>query len=489
MILCFLLSLFIFKNSLRNNLKVNNLVLNVGKHEIEVEELDIKERLDIYASSSTGYTRTQINKLCRDGKVFVNNISRKQNYKVCNGDIIKFEMQEKEVMSVEAEYMPLDILFEDDYIIAVNKPAGMVVHPAPGNPNGTFVNALLYHLGSSKSMELMTRETNMNTNLNTDQSNNNKFTSMNEIVDDDDDVSDDYDFGDDMDAIDDDIDQASMFDGGEDGPESASDAAKTTPLALRPGIVHRLDKGTSGVLIAGKTTAAVSKLSELFAQRNIQKTYLALCLGNPGDTTIMKPIGRSQKNRQMMTVIDEDDDGPIGKLAITHIRTIAFDGKLSAALVRIETGRTHQIRVHFKHRYTPILGDEIYGDKNWNSKLIKSDNVERCMLHAYELKFRHPFTNEEILLKAPLPQDLSGLLRKINGGNLQSQRTAEEENTLVSLIDDDNLLNCDTIVAGRNPGAIEKAGFVPLDRLVIEDEDFTAYDLPEEPLFEEQIRT
>ncbi len=487
MILSFILSLFVIKYSLRNNFESNNSKLNVGKHEIQVEELGKIERLDVYISSSTDYTRTQINRLCRDGEVFVNDISRKQNYKVRSGDIIKFEMQDKAVMSVEPEYIPLDILYEDDYIIAVNKPAGMVVHPAPGNPNGTFVNALLHHLGSSKSAELMTSTiTDVNKGINRDEIDDSIMSkNVGSIINDEaSDNYDDYDY-----EMIDDIDQTSMFDGGEDGPASASDAAKTTPLTLRPGIVHRLDKGTSGVLIAGKTTAAVSKLSELFAKRNIQKTYLALCLGHPGDTTIMEPIGRSQKNRQMMTVIDDDDDGPMGKPAITHTRTIAFDGKLSAALVRIETGRTHQIRVHLKHRYTPILGDEIYGDKNWNNKLIKSDNVGRCMLHAYELKFRHPFTEEEIVLEAPLPHDLSGLLNRINGGNLQSQRTATEEDTLVSLIDENNLLTCDTLVAGRLPGAVENTGFVPLDRLVIEEEDFSAYDLPEEPLFEEQIRT
>jgi len=205
-----------------------------------------------------------------------------------------------------------------------------------------------------------------------------------------------------------------------DLPETP-DAAKATPPSLRPGIVHRLgiifikntlydaqyhqhkyilnlDKGTTGVLIAGKTKEAVAKMCALFAQRKVKKTYLAICVGHPGETTIVEPIGRSKKNRQIMTVYD----GPPGKSAITHLRTVSFDGKISAVLARIETGRTHQIRVHLKYRQTPILGDDTYGTADWNNKyrkvVMKSTDAtgERPLLHSYRTEFEHPFSGKSI---------------------------------------------------------------------------------------------
>ena len=147
----------------------------------------------------------------------------------------------------------------------------------------------------------------------------------------------------------------------------------------------------------------------MFAKRNIRKVYLAVCVGHPGETTIVDPIGRCRKNRQLMTVYD----GPPGKPATTHVRTLAFDGKISAALLRIETGRTHQIRVHLKERRTPIIGDEAYGSLEWNKKLLRSDSVRRPLLHAYETEFIHPFTGESIIIRAPVPEDMSNVLQRL----------------------------------------------------------------------------
>jgi 23S rRNA pseudouridine1911/1915/1917 synthase len=249
--------------------------------------------------------------------------------------------------------------YEDEHLLIVNKPAGMVVHPAPGSPNGTFVNALLYHLGDAA--ELLVDETDISLASGIDEEDNNEY----------------LDFG---------------------LPETP-EAARATPPSLRPGIVHRLDKGTTGVLIAGKTKEAVAKMCTLFAQRKVRKVYLALCVGHPGETTIVEPIGRSKKNRQIMTIYD----GPPGKSAVTHLRTVCFDGKISAVLARIETGRTHQIRVHLKYRQTPILGDDTYGSDEWNHKYRKilsktSESVEeRPLLHSYETEFVHPFTGKSIL--------------------------------------------------------------------------------------------
>jgi 23S rRNA pseudouridine1911/1915/1917 synthase len=231
---------------------------------------------------------------------------------------------------------------------------------------------------------------------------------------------------------------------------------------MTPGIVHRLDKGTSGVLIAGKNTDAVAKLSKLFFLRAVRKVYLAVCVGHPGDATIVEPIGRCQKNRQLMTCYD----GPPGKLAISHVRTLAFDGKLSVALVRIDTGRTHQIRVHLQHRRTPIVGDEDYGNADWNKKLSRSNDVNRPLLHAYEIEFEHPFTGQTILARAPVPDDMSSLIGTITAAHAPVLDSAT------------GYLLGSTVVEGklsRDP----QGGFVPMDRLAFQEDDYTSFKLPD----------
>ena len=160
-------------------------------------------------------------------------------------------------------------------------------------------------------------------------------------------------------------------------------------------------------------------------------------------------------------------DGPPGKLAITHVRTLAFDGKLSACLVRIETGRTHQIRVHLKHRRTPIIGDDTYGNSEWNTKLSRSDGVHRPLLHAYETQFIHPFTQESLTLRAPVPADMRAILTKLSIGLPEP------------LIDEDGYLTCITEVKGKAAGDNRVKGFVPHDRLEFREEHWTSFNLPE----------
>jgi 23S rRNA pseudouridine1911/1915/1917 synthase len=353
--------------------------------------------------------------------VEVNNKVVTKSHKVSAADVISYIIEEKEVSKVTPEKIPLDIVYEDDDMIVINKPQGMVVHPAPGSPNNTFVNALLFHLGEFAASRLL------------------------------------------------DVD---VLPGGapeEEGEEDAMDlpetpeAASASPVSLRPGVVHRLDKGTSGVLLAGKHPEAVAKLSALFAARKVTKLYLAVCVGHPGDTTIVEPIGRSQKNRQLMAVYD----GPPGKPAVTHIKTLAFDGKLSVALVRIETGRTHQIRVHLKERRTPIAGDEAYGNNDWNKKLLRSDSIERPLLHAYETRIEHPFSGKQLTFRAPLPSDMAKLVKKLSPAS--------------PLLDSASglLLGETPAVQGRVLGAEEGRGFVPMDRLVWQEDEWTALTLPE----------
>jgi len=317
------------------------------KSTISVPEDVKKVRLDVFLSESlTSHSRSFYGGLCDKRSILVNNIPRDKAYKVSKGDIIELEMEEKPVnQKVEAENIPLDIIYEDNNIIAINKPCGMVVHPAPGSPNGTFVNALLYHLGDEASQ--LTSNT-ISPSLPLEDDLDNEFSDMNEEEELFDELAEfhtttaadeaEVDLSDinltmnaEMDLS---IKPETLRGRPVDLPETP-EAARDSPTYLRPGVVHRLDKGTSGVLIAAKHNEAVAKLSLLFAARKVKKIYLAICVGHPGDATIVEPIGRSLKNRQMMTVYD----GPPGKLAISHVKTIAFDGKLSACLVRIETGR------------------------------------------------------------------------------------------------------------------------------------------------------
>lgn len=394
---------------------------------------DGKQRIDVYLSSILKTrSRSFLGDLCDKGGVTVNDKIVTKSYKVGSGDVVSFEIQEKEISRVTPEDIPLDILYEDDDIIAVNKPQGMVVHPAPGSPNATFVNALLFHLGPS-AMRL----------LDALDDHSKPLTDGPARADEEDEV----------------LEGLLLQQDLQDLPETP-EAAVASHVSLRPGVVHRLDKGTSGVLLAGKHPEAVAKLMGLFAARKVSKVYLAVCVGHPGEATIVEPIGRSAKNRQLMTIYD----GPPGKPAVTHVRTLAFDGKLSVALVRIETGRTHQIRVHMKERRTPIAGDEAYGNAEWNKKLARSDAVYRPLLHAYETCIEHPFTGQLLSIRAPLPKDFSDIVAKLS--------------PVDPLLDSRGLLTVTTEVAGKGPGEQGK-GFVPMDRLVLKEDEWTSFDLPE----------
>jgi 23S rRNA pseudouridine1911/1915/1917 synthase len=243
--------------------------------------------------------------------------------------------------SITAQNIPLDVLFEDEHMIVLNKAPGMVVHPAVGNWDGTVVNALAHYLP-----------------------------------------------------------QVSRFDHMPHAFEKNN---------LRPGIVHRLDKGTSGVLVVAKTPHVVAALSEQFANRSVKKTYLAITIGNPGKNALIdKPIGRHPVHRQRMRVAEE------GRRAVTLVDNISFDGKLGFTRVQIATGRTHQIRVHLTDRHTPILGDDVYGLRDWNDRYAKRHNVDRPLLHAYRLRINHPITNEPLVFEAPMPSDMETMATLID---------------------------------------------------------------------------
>ena len=287
------------------------------------------KRIDAYLSDKLEDTsRVAIQRLIANEKVFVNGKTVKSSYKVQAGDQIQVEEEIPVEVSLKAQNIPLDIIYEDKDIIVVNKPKGMVVHPANGNPDGTLVNAIMAICKDSLS------------------------------------------------GI-----------GGE----------------IRPGIVHRLDKDTSGIVIIAKNDKAHIHLSEQIKEHQVKKTYIALVRGivKENEATINMPIGRSEKDRKKMAVTKK------GKEAITHFKVLERYDKYTLLQVNIETGRTHQIRVHLSQIGYPIVGDEVYsnGKNEWNVK-------GQC-LHAKSLEFTHPITGEKMYLEAKLPEYFENILKDL----------------------------------------------------------------------------
>lgn len=290
-------------------------------------------RLDAYiASLDLELSRTRVKKLIEDGKVLVNNKSEKESYKVKENDNIKIEIEPPKESKLEAENIPLDIIYEDNDIIVINKAKGMVVHPGNGNTSGTLVNAVLAHCKNSLS------------------------------------------------GI-----------GGE----------------LRPGIVHRIDKDTSGLIIVAKNDKAHLNISEQIKNHEVTKIYTALVRGNipENEATIDMPIARSKTDRKKMAVDEK------GKNAVTHIKVVERFGKYTLLKVKIDTGRTHQIRVHLSKIGYPIVGDEVY------SKGKNEFGVSGQMLHSTILEFKHPISGKEMHLEAPLPKYFSEILDKLKNNN------------------------------------------------------------------------
>ena len=287
--------------------------------EIIVDEFD-NIRLDSYISSKDkDLSRATIQKLLENNNITVNDEVKKNSYKVRKGDIIKIDIPEPKESGLVAQDIPIEIVYEDSDIIVVNKPKGMVVHPANGNPDGTLVNAIMNICKDSLS------------------------------------------------GI-----------GGE----------------IRPGIVHRLDKNTSGLLIVAKNDNAHIKMSEQIKNREVKKIYIALVRGviAEDEATINMPIARSKKDRKKMAV-DKD-----GKEAITHFKVLKRYDNYTLLEIKIDTGRTHQIRVHMSQIGHPVVGDDVYS----NGK--NEFGVEGQMLHARSLDFKHPITGKEINLEADIPE-------------------------------------------------------------------------------------
>ena len=296
---------------------------------LRASEESKNQRLDAFlASSLDGLTRSQATRLIESGEVAVNGRAVSKSYKLAGGEDIAVTLPEPEPVEAVPQDIPLDVVYEDADVIVVNKPSGMVVHPAPGHPDGTLVNALLYHCAGTLS--------------------------------------------------------------GIGG-------------ALRPGIVHRIDRATSGLIIAAKHAAAHQYLSAQLADHTLARTYECIVVGKLREDrgTVDAPIARHPTDRKRMAVVAG------GREAVTHWEVIARYPGYTHVRCRLETGRTHQIRVHMAYIGYPILGDTVYGAKKEVPGL-----TGQC-LHAVGLRFLHPRTHEVMELSCPLPDEFTRMLQKI----------------------------------------------------------------------------
>lgn len=290
---------------------------------------DAGTRIDRFlASHLDGVTRSAAQKLLEGGAALINGKAVAKNYKLTGRETLSVTLPEAEEADLVPQDIPLDVVYEDADVIVVNKPSGLVVHPAPGHSDGTLVNALLYHCGDSLSGV-----------------------------------------------------------GGE----------------KRPGIVHRIDRDTSGLIIAAKNDAAHLFLSAQLADHTLSRTYEAICAGNFRDDvgTVDAPIGRSRADRKKMAV------APDGRRAVTHWEVLERFNSWTHLRCRLETGRTHQIRVHMAHIGHPILGDTVYGAKKPVPGL-----TGQC-LHAVGLTFLHPRTKAPVTLSCPLPPEFESMLQTL----------------------------------------------------------------------------
>lgn len=299
-----------------------------------INEEFVKARLDVFVSSNLGVTRSNAQKLIDEGNVTVNGNVESKNYKLRLGDNVEIEETEPKELDVVAEDIPLDIVYEDNDIIVINKPSGMVVHPAPGNESGTLVNALLYHCG-------------------------NTLSGINGVI--------------------------------------------------RPGIVHRIDKDTSGLLVVAKNDEAHIFLSSLLKEHGIKRTYHAIIIGHLRERcgTINAPIARHSVDRKKMAVMAG------GREAITHYEVLEEFTGYSYIKLNLETGRTHQIRVHMSYKGHPIIGDTVYGGGKTQFEKANATLLDGQILHARELSFPHPRTKEIMHFQCELPDNFKRLIEKL----------------------------------------------------------------------------
>ena len=298
-------------------------------------------RLDVYlASVLEDVSRSRAGELCVDGSVLVNGNKKGKSFSLKSGDRVFVELPEPKACEAQPENIPLDIVFEDDFLLVVEKPKGMVVHPAPGSESGTLVNALLWHCGD-------------------------RLSGINGV--------------------------------------------------LRPGIVHRIDKLTSGLLIVAKSDAAHTGLAAQIEKHSFTRRYESVVFGRltPENGTVDRPIGRSHVDRKKMAIVPE------GRRAVTHYETIAEysvgNAVYSHMRFQLETGRTHQIRVHMASLGHPIAGDDVYGSEKRDAAFFP--NLEGQCLHAAHIGFEHPVSGEWMEFNSPRPAYFEEVLSRLGAKN------------------------------------------------------------------------
>ncbi len=305
--------------------------IEAGLETVTAEAEDAGTRADVFLAAKLGVSRSNMQKLLEDGRVKRGEKIIKANYKVRAGEMFVVDIPEPEPIEAVPENIPLDIIYEDDDVVVLNKARGMVVHPAPGNYTGTLVNALLYHCSNLSGIN----------------------------------------------------------------------------SAIRPGIVHRLDKDTSGIMIVAKNDAAHISLSQQIQSKTAVRTYLAVVRGNikTDSGTIETQIARDKTDRKKMAVVKEG-----GRDAITDYEVLERFGKYTLVCCKLRTGRTHQIRVHMEYLGYPLVGDPKY------SPMKTPFGIKGQALHSHTLEFTHPRTGERMKFEAPLPEDMHKIITRLHNG-------------------------------------------------------------------------
>lgn len=305
--------------------------IEAGLETVTAEAEDAGTRADVFLAAKLGVSRSNMQKLLEDGRVKRGEKIIKANYKVRAGEMFVVDIPEPEPIEAVPENIPLDIIYEDDDVVVLNKARGMVVHPAPGNYTGTLVNALLYHCSNLSGIN----------------------------------------------------------------------------SAIRPGIVHRLDKDTSGIMIVAKNDAAHISLSQQIQSKTAVRTYLAVVRGNikTDSGTIETQIARDKTDRKKMAVVKEG-----GRDAITDYKVLERFGKYTLVRCKLRTGRTHQIRVHMEYLGYPLVGDPKY------SPMKTPFGIKGQALHSHTLEFTHPRTGERMKFEAPLPEDMYKIITRLHNG-------------------------------------------------------------------------
>ncbi len=305
--------------------------IEAGLETVTAEAEDAGTRADVFLAAKLGVSRSNMQKLLEDGRVKRGEKIIKANYKVRAGEMFVVDIPEPEPIEAVPENIPLDIIYEDDDVVVLNKARGMVVHPAPGNYTGTLVNALLYHCSNLSGIN----------------------------------------------------------------------------SAIRPGIVHRLDKDTSGIMIVAKNDAAHISLSQQIQSKTAVRTYLAVVRGNikTDSGTIETQIARDKTDRKKMAVVKEG-----GRDAITDYEVLERFGKYTLVRCKLRTGRTHQIRVHMEYLGYPLVCDPKY------SPMKTPFGIKGQALHSHTLEFTHPRTGERMKFEAPLPEDMHKIITRLHNG-------------------------------------------------------------------------